>query len=467
MLRQFIFLAALFANLPALAAESNEARTARAFSQMPPAQQRIFLSQMPKGGDLHNHLDGAIYAESFLRWAVEDGLCIKREPPSFTAPPCDKSQGIVPAGSVGTDTALYSAVINSISMRGFMPGAETGYDHFFNTFLRFIGPFPEKRQGDMIAEAVSRLGRQNTHYIELMISPNMFVAAQLGANLTWSDDLNALRDRLDNDKINVLVTETKQFFDRAEKRKDELLKCGTAQADAGCNVTVRYLAQVIRTFPREQVFAQIAFAAALAKADARVVGLNLVAPEHDPTTLRDYKDQMRMVGFFTNRGKDVKVTLHAGELVLGLVPPEDLRNHIRLAIEEAGAQRIGHGVDIAHEDDADGLLKKMAAEKILVEINLTSNDVILGMKGADHPFLLYRKHGVPLALSTDDEGVSRIDLTHEYQRAVATYNLGYVELKQLARNSLEHSFLAKDDKSRLQKQLEVDFQKFEARDWSK
>jgi adenosine deaminase len=77
----------------------------------------------------------------------------------------------------------------------------------------------------------------------------------------------------------------------------------------------------------------------------------------------------------------------------------------------------------------------------MVEINLTSNDVILGVSGAEHPLPLYGKFGVPVALSTDDEGVSRIDLTHEYVRAVETYGFTYPELKQMVRASIEHSFL--------------------------
>src|SRR5205814_7466518 len=44
-------------------------------------------------------------------------------------------------------------------------------------------------------------------------------------------------------------------------------------------------------------------------------------------------------------------------------------------------------------------------------------------------------------LSTDDEGVSRIDLTHEHVRAALQYHLGYLDLKQMSRTSLEHSFL--------------------------
>jgi adenosine deaminase len=63
------------------------------------------------------------------------------------------------------------------------------------------------------------------------------------------------------------------------------------------------------------------------------------------------------------------------------------------------------------------------------------------MSGREHPFLEYRRAGVPVALSTDDEGVSRIDLTHEFVRAVTTYGLHYLDLKQMVRTSIEHSFL--------------------------
>ena len=86
----------------------------------------------------------------------------------------------------------------------------------------------------------------------------------------------------------------------------------------------------------------------------------------------------------------------------------------------------------------------MAAKRVMVEINLTSNDVILNIKGADHPLPMYRLYHVPVALSTDDEGVSRIDLTHEYVRAAMTYPLTYGDFKQMVRTALEHSFLAGD-----------------------
>jgi len=94
-----------------------------------------------------------------------------------------------------------------------------------------------------------------------------------------------------------------------------------------------------------------------------------------------------------------------------------------------------------YEDHPDELLRELADHHVLVEINLTSNDVILGVAGRDHPLPLYRKYGVPVAFSTDDEGVSRIDLTHEYVRGTMTYALNYRDLKTMARASLDHSFL--------------------------
>jgi adenosine deaminase len=77
----------------------------------------------------------------------------------------------------------------------------------------------------------------------------------------------------------------------------------------------------------------------------------------------------------------------------------------------------------------------------MVEVNLSSNEGILGIKGAEHPFPLYRSAHVPVALSTDDEGVSRIEITHEYVRAALDYKLIYQDVKQLARTGMEHNFL--------------------------
>ncbi len=157
--------------------------------------------------------------------------------------------------------------------------------------------------------------------------------------------------------------------------------------------------------------------------------------------MRDYALQMKMVEYLHSVYPKVHIALHAGELAPGMVPPEGLRFHIRQAVEVAHAERIGHGVDVMYETNAQQLLKEMAQKHVMVEINLSSNEGILDVKGNMHPFPLYRAAHVPVALSTDDEGVSRIELTHEYVRAALDYHLSYADLKQLARTGMEHNFL--------------------------
>jgi adenosine deaminase len=190
------------------------------------------------------------------------------------------------------------------------------------------------------------------------------------------------------------------------------------------------------------MFAEVLAGFMLAASDPRVVGVNLVQPEDGLISMRDYSLHMHMLEYAKRLYPKVHVTLHAGELALGLVPPEGLRFHIREAIEVGRAERIGHGTSIMYEHDAAGLLALMKRQHIAVEVNLTSNDEILGVSGNDHPFPVYRKYGVPVTLSTDDEGVARTHLTREYQRAVLTYRLSYADVKQIVRNGLEYSFLS-------------------------
>jgi adenosine deaminase len=135
------------------------------------------------------------------------------------------------------------------------------------------------------------------------------------------------------------------------------------------------------------------------------------------------------------------VTLHAGELNLYLAPLEHLSHHIRRSIEVGHARRIGHGASVGWEDDLPGLLRLMRTRRIVVEVCPSSSLTILGLTGERHPFRLYRRAGVPLTLNTDDEGVSRSNLTMEYLHAVRAFRLSYADLKELSRNGLEHSFL--------------------------
>ncbi|MCB0639466.1 MAG: adenosine deaminase, partial [Lewinella sp.] len=171
---------------------------------------------------------------------------------------------------------------------------------------------------------------------------------------------------------------------------------------------------------------------------------------------------MQMFRFLKQQFPQVKSSLHAGELKLGLVAPEDLNWHIRAAVEIAGADRIGHGVDIAHEADPYRLLALLADRNVAVEINLESNAFILGVEGPEHPFMFYYRANVPLVISTDDAGVLRTNLTAQYVRLAQDYPaLSYREIKRLVYNGINYSFLNVNSKRTLINKLNQAFQSFE------
>ena len=415
-----------------------------------PLQLRHFLLGMPKGGDLHNHLSGAVYAESWIRAAAEDHLCVDLAKLAFAKPQTSPDggaeqpacgEGKVPAASAYKDQHLFDALVDAFSMRGFVPSpGVTGHDHFFDTFSKFGGT-DHRHLGEWIDEVATRAAAQNVQYLELMHTPDFSHTAAISKEIGWHDDFGQLRDALLAHGLRDDVAPAKSALDQAEALRQTREHCGQPDAASACHVQVRYLCQVLRGFPKEQVFAQTLLCFETALADMRFVGINLVMPEDGFTAMNDYALHMRIVRFLRGLYPKVHVSLHAGEIAPGFVPYEGLCCHVRLAVEEAQAERIGHGVDIMYENSPHALMKEMAAKHVMVEISLTSNDVILGVSGKDHPFSIYRMFGVPVALSTDDEGVSRIDLTHEYVRAVPTYDLHYADLKLIVRTTLEHSFL--------------------------
>lgn len=408
-----------------------------------PPELYAFLYRMPKGGDLHNHLAGAVYAESFIRDAAENHLCIDNSGMSYVKPaPSPESHCAAqqtPASRALSDDQLYGAMIDSLSMRDFVPGRESGHDHFFATFDKF-NPVSSEESGVDAAEVTRRAAEQNESYLELMATSGGGRIAALGKQVGLASSFDESAAKLRAAGLETAVGDLKRKVAAMEEKRRAELGCDTHDSPA-CRVTVRYVYQVLRAFPKDEVFAQVLGGFMLASYDPQVVAINFVQPEDYRNAMRDYHLHMQMVDYAKRLYPNVHITLHAGELASGLVPPEDLRYHIREAVETGHAERIGHGVSVMYEDDALGLLKEMRERRIAVEINLTSNDLILGVRGKDHPFPVYRQYGVPVVLSTDDEGVSRTHLTQEYQRAVLTYGLSYADLKQIVRNGLQFSFL--------------------------
>jgi adenosine deaminase len=445
-----------------------------------------FLKNFPKGADLHMHLSGAIYAETFLAEGAKQGLCVDPVKLAF-AQPGDKGKcvaGQVTAADAIQNQSLYDKLIDSFSMRSFVPRAGySGHDQFFDTFDRFSGL--KNVQGDWLDEVATRAAAQNEQYLEIMQTPSFNNAIAAANKVGWpvgpgkaisSGELAALRTALFAAGLrNDVAIDSKELSDAQAQRtasescadyeryKEDMATWSAENRPGhgevmqmenigpGCSVKMHWIYQVLRGFSPQQVFAQTLLGFELASVDPDIVGINFVRAEDRRDAMEEYHTEMLMLDYLHSVYPKVHITLHAGELAPGLVPPGGLSFHIREAIELGHAERIGHGVDVLHEVNSSGnefgrqelrpLLKEMAEKHIDVEVNLTSNEVILGVKGSEHPLHAYMAAHVPFSLSTDDEGVSRIDLTHEYVKAVEEQNLSYADLKYSARNSLEYSFL--------------------------
>ena len=455
------FLLVAFFSFFSFAVATPEENTAKYFESIrkSPPQQMAFLLKMPKGGDLHNHLSGSIYAETMVQWAAEKDLCVNAQM-TVLNPPCDSSDGIFPVKSALTNSTLYRQMIDAWSMRSWKYSGQNGHDHFFDTF----GKFSLANSGEtarMLAEALSRAAKDHVSYLELMITPEG-LSSQIGKKLNWDGNFEEMQTALEDEGISDAATSGIESLKNAEAEKDNLLKCATPKADAGCKVTVRYLYQVLRELSPGQVYAQMITAFRMAEdTSSHFVGLNLVQPEDGVGSMKNFSLQMHMLDYLRPKYKSAHISLHAGELAPGLVPPDGMTFHIRESVMIGHAERIGHGVDILHENDPYGLMKEMAKRNVLVEICLTSNEVILGVTGTNHPLATYLQYKVPVALATDDEGVSRSDMSMEYLKAAQEQGLTYLQLKTMAKNSLVHAFVDDGTKIVLEKKLDEELAEFE------
>ncbi len=220
------------------AAQNLEQRTARYMESVrkQPPLLLAFLHELPKGGDLHNHLDGAIYAEDLIDFAASGGLCVDRTSSRLIAPPCDpscESYTAKPAArcSYG-DHVLYNQMVDAWSMRNWKPGDESGHDHFFAAFDKF-GLASHTHVAEAIAAATNRAGMDHLQYVEFMHTADGGAAAQLAGKVEWNQDFAKMRDALLAAGMKDVAAETGKRLAADDSRAKQILKCGTPGGRAG------------------------------------------------------------------------------------------------------------------------------------------------------------------------------------------------------------------------------------------
>ncbi len=427
-----------------------------------------FFTMMPKGADLHHHYSGAIYAEQYLDWAEREHYCIDKTSYRIVTerakveveaarPAAERQCLSVP--EIVRDETVYRALLQRWSDKDFANhGAlqSPPDQQFFDTF-GYFGAVSSLNHSEGLQLLKRRAQQENLMYIETIFEMPPFLADA-------DFDARAGLPGTDREALFAAMAGTLKQ-NAAFNGKIDAYVADVAAANAGiddASFTMRYQTFVLRLLPPSDVFSSMVAAFEAASRSKLVVGVNIVGAENDYVAMRDYTLHMQMFRFLKARYPKVKVALHAGELALGMVPPEGLTFHIREAIDIGGADRIGHGIDLAHETDSIGIMREMRERHIPVEINLSSNAFILGVKDQEHPVTLYRKYGVPFVLATDDPGVSRNNLSGEYVLFASRYRPDYAEVKRLSYDGLRYAFLPEEDKRRLTKQLDLRFAKFEA-----
>jgi adenosine deaminase len=425
-----------------------------------PEAVRALLADMPKGADLHSHIPGAVRTESLIEWASKDGACLDLTTLVASAPPC--AAGATPLADAVKDSAVYADVVAAWSLEGYGGPLLGRHAHFFGTFGKLEAALGSTRNDDAVAEILSTAGKNKQTHVELMADLSSSALGAVASKYmketdAWTETyLLAKREEIMADPVfSTTLAATKTSVANWVSGARQILNCASDNPDPGCGVSVRFLATANRTQDRANVFAQWVYGFELVQSAPEVVGINIAGPEEHEASLRYYDDEMLALDVLHRHNaadgarRPVHISLHAGELISEVLPntaegKKHLTFHIRRAVELAHAERIGHGADLPHESDGEGvldLLADMRAAGVLVEVCLTSNDALLGISGKRHPLSMYLAHDVPVALSTDDQGIFRTDISDEYVRAVEAQGVGYWTLKNMVRTSIEHAFV--------------------------
>ncbi|TDD75499.1 amidohydrolase family protein [Flavobacterium caseinilyticum] len=435
------------------------------------AELTAFFSQMPKGGDLHHHFSGSIYAEPLLRHAISKDFYLNIETMDVLKekPSTGNWELFSTLKSNGTLDIYKQKIMQKWSVKDYNHVDYPSDKLFFESFMKFE-PAIKGNFGQGLLELKNRAISENVSYIETQLST--IPTAMNTDNLTKFDnrlrrlalakDEKGLLKSLDSVYSSLLKKDAESYakdFNTnfvAKLHKD--LKIDDKQ------FTMRYQNFVLRFMEPVDLFKNLVIAFISADESPLMAGVNIVSPEDGETSMKDYWLHMVMFKYCHSRYPNVKYTMHAGELTLGLVQPEDLTWHIGAAVYTAGANRIGHGVDMAYEKDSYDLLRYMAKKTIPIEINLVSNEFILKVKESRHPFTLYKEFGVPIVISTDDAGILRTNMTEQYVLLSKRYkDVSYIDIKQYVYNSINYSFIKEASvKKQLLKDLDSRFKTFEA-----
>jgi adenosine deaminase len=392
-----------------------------------------FLEHFPKGADLHCHASGAASTEALMRIASKYPFCINQSY-SLSVMQDGRCQEGTPTNIFFKDKSHQQAALKAWSMQGFHENEhEDGKTHFFNTFPKF-DKLAKTHWSEIIASVASQAHQENIQYLELMMSMLGGKPSQDSLHIPVDLSTHAISKTLKKPEIHSFVEKNIAYY---QHLKTEVKQFTPTYSQ---DVQLAWILEIKRNQPFEQFWLDAMEVFQIASQVPDVAAVNMVQPEYAPYANQDYVQQMEWLKTLKTYYPQVKVVLHAGEVPKAVAKENEIP-HIKTAVEMVEPKRIGHGATIEDETAYRKTLKEMREKQVAVEVNLTSNDEILDIKGVEHPLHLFLMSKVPVVLSSDDPGVSRNTLSHEYWRAVHEQELSLQQLVQVDRNSLSYSLL--------------------------
>ena len=160
----------------------------------------------------------------------------------------------------------------------------TRHTHFFSTFGK-VGFITRVHTADMLVDVRRTAAAENIQYVEVMVGLGQGTGGNLAESMMpaggpWDAPTFAATSTkiLADASVATAIKRARSDMDSWEKAENTALGCAGANPEPACAVTVRYLVQGVRIASRESVFGQFVYGFALAGADKRVVGVNLVRP---------------------------------------------------------------------------------------------------------------------------------------------------------------------------------------------
>ncbi len=217
----------------------------------------------------------------------------------------------------------------------------------------------------------------------------------------------------------------------------EAAERGRLRGERDFHITLLWIIDAVRHFGPEEAGRVFRKAAELHAQLPAVAGIGIGGDEvRGPAQLfRDVYAEAKAAG--------LHLTCHAGE-TLG---PQSIWAALNL-----GAERIGHALSAGDDPD---LIEVLAERQIPLELNVTSN-VRTGCCPDlfDHPVRRYFEEGLMVTLNSDDPPFFGANLLDEYVLAHDQFEFPLDQLRELAANSIEASFLAPDQKLKLLGEVE-------------